>query len=227
MIFFWRIKKDEIKILAVCVLASTLFWLLMAMNESYNIDVTHPLKIEYDEDEYVVMSELPRSVRFNTTASGWDLIKNTSYLSSDPIVLNLGDFKKKRYITASKLYPIVSKQMKGIKVNYIIDDTIFIDVNPLKEKKVSLYLPKDSVILSDDQLIDGPIVIEPSTVWVSGPESMINKVPAKVPLKLKIENPHSEYDETWSIETNLNPKIEVKQEKVRIRFKTRVKNEMK
>ncbi len=129
------IKKGDWKAIAFCVFAAVTFWFFNAMTNDYSVDVTHPLIINYDKKQYVPSTALPSEIRFNTSASGWDIFTKTNFLNSVPIELKLDDFKRRRYLTGARLKNIVAKQMDGIKINEVLDDTIYVSFERAKPKK--------------------------------------------------------------------------------------------
>ncbi len=129
------IKKGDWKAIAFCVFAAVTLWFFNAITNDYSVDVTHPLIIRYDEKQFAPLTELPTDIRFNTSASGWDIFTKTNFINSIPIELELNDFKKKKYLTGARLKNMVAKQMDGIKINEVLDDTIYVSFERTKSKK--------------------------------------------------------------------------------------------
>ncbi|HVD98577.1 MAG TPA: hypothetical protein VNB90_10265 [Cytophagaceae bacterium] len=218
MIKFLGIKKGDWKAIAFCVFAAITFWFFNTMTMDYSIDVTHPLVVVYDEEQYIPMSKLPTQVRFSTTASGWDIFTKTNAINASPIEVNLEDFKKRKYITASRLKAIVAKQMNGIQINEILDDTIYVNFDKLKSKKIHLQVDPKKLSLAEGYRLAGSVILEPADVTATGPASMIKEVQDVVNMKVEAKDISGNFDEELPIITTLNKKIKFNVEKVRVRL---------
>ncbi len=212
------IKRGDWKAIAFCVFAAVTFWFFNTMMRDYSIDVSHPLVVLYDEEQYVPLSALPRRIRFSTTASGWDIFTRTNSINSSPIEVNLDDFKKRKYITASRMKSIVAKQMSGIHINEILDDTIYVHFDKLKSKKVRLEVDSKKISLEKGYRLAGAILIEPSEVIATGPASLIKEVPEVVSLKIDSKEISGKIDEDFPISTGLNKKITFNVDKVKVKL---------
>ncbi len=218
MIKLLGIKQGDWKAILFCVFAAVTFWFFNTMMMDYSIDVTHPLQVVYDEEQYVPLANLPTQVRFSTTATGWDIFTKTNSINSSPIEINLEDFKKKRYITASRMKLIVAKQMNGIHINEILDDTIYVSFDRLKSKKVKLQVDPKKLPLTEGYRLAGAVLLDPSEVVATGPASMIKDVPDLVTMKVSATDINGKFDEELPILTGLNKKIKFSVEKVKVKL---------
>ncbi len=210
------IQQGDWRAIAFCVFAAVTFWFFNTMTMDYSVDVSHPLVIQYDEEQYIPMSDLPTHVRFSTTATGWDIFTRTNSINASPIEINLDDFKKRRYITAARLKSIVEKQMNGIHINEVLDDTLYVDFERLKSKKVKLQIDAKKLSLADENRLAGVVLIEPSEVVVTGPGSMIKDVPDIVSIRIAEKDISGKFDAEVPLMTNLNKKIKFSSETVRV-----------
>ncbi len=201
------------------------------MSIDYSIDVTHPLVIQYDQEQYVPVSKLPSKIRFSTTASGWDIFTKTNFVNSSPIELQLDEFKKRKYITASRLKTIVAKQMKGIHINEILDDTIYVNFDKLKSKKVKLQVDPKRVSLAEGYRLSGVILVEPSEAIVTCPSLLMKNVPDIVNVKIDSKDISGKFEEEFPVTTSLDKQVKFNIEKVKIKLEAhqleRVERELK
>ncbi|HSZ25203.1 MAG TPA: hypothetical protein VK766_05775 [Cytophagaceae bacterium] len=214
------IKKGDWRAVTFCVFAAITFWFFNAMTINYSIDVAHPVVIHYDEDQYVPLEDLPTQIRFSTTASGWDIFTKTSFVNSTPIELELDDFKKRKYITAARLKTIVAKQMSGIQINEILDDTLYVNFDKIKSKKVKLRVDAKKLSLEEGYYLAGQILVEPSEIMVSGPVSLIKSVPDFVSVKIDSKNISGKFEEEVTLETSLDKRIRFDKNKVKVKLET-------
>lgn len=188
------------------------------MMMDYSIDVTHPLVIIYDEEQFVPVSDLPTQVRFSTTASGWDIFTKTNSINASPIEVNLDEFKKRKFITASRLKSIVAKQMSGIQINEVLDDTIYVNFDRLRSKKVKLQIDPKKIELAEGYKLAGAVILEPSEAVATGPASLIRDIADEVNLKIEIKDISGKYEEELSVVTNLDKRIRLNIETVKVRL---------
>ena len=188
------------------------------MSNDYSIDVTHPLVVQYDSKQFIPVTPLPDKIRFSTTASGWDIFTKTNFVNSSPIELKFEEFKKKKYITASRLKTIVAKQMKGIQINEILDDTVYVNFDKLKTKKVRLQVDSKRISLAEGYRLSGAVLVEPSEAIVSGPLALIKNVPEVVTVKFEATAIAGKFDDEIPLATSLNKNISFDIEKVKIKL---------
>jgi len=214
------IGKGDWKALAYCVIAAVTFWFINALNINYSIDVTHPLVIRYDEEVNTPIENLPKEIRFSTTASGWDIFTKTNFINSSPIELELEDFKKGRYITGTRLKNIVTKQMDGIQINEILDDTIYINFEKRKVQKVKFVVNTKKINLREGYSLSGNVLIEPSEIIVSGPISRIKNLPSSVNLTIDENDISGNYNEKINVMPFFNKGLKLNEEYVTVSFES-------
>jgi hypothetical protein len=214
------IGKGDWKAIAYCVFAAITFWFINTMNINYSIDVTHPLVIHYDEEAYSPIGELPKEIRFSTTASGWDIFTKTNFINSSPIDLDIDDFKKRRYITGSRLKNIVAKQMDGIQINEILDDTIYVNLEKLKTQKIKLVVDSKKIELSEGYMLIGAVSVEPSEITVSGPTSKVKQLSPTVVLPIEEKELSGKYSEKIALIPLFKKDLHLSEEFVNVTFES-------
>jgi hypothetical protein len=217
---FPGIRKGDWKAITFCVFAAVTFWFFNAMNINYSIDVTHPLVIHYDEEQYTPLEELPKEIRFSTTASGWDIFTKTNFINSSPIEVDLDDFKKRRYITGARIKNIVSKQMSGIQINEVLDDTIYVYFDKLKSKKIKLQVDAKKLDILEGYKLAGAIIVEPSEVTVTGAASLLKKIPDTYYLKIDEKELSGKFDEKVFVSKDKDTRLKWSADKVSVQFET-------
>jgi YbbR domain-containing protein len=226
-----KLHKGDWKALIYCFIAAVTFWFFNAMNNNYSFDVTHPLVIHYDEEQYIPVEELPTTIRFSTTATGWDIFAKTNFINATPIELELEDFKKRRYITAARLKSVVTKQMTGIHINEVLDDTIYVSFEKLRTKKVRLQVDTKSVPLAEGYRLAGVVLVDPSEIEVTGAASAIRNLKDVVSIELNASNITGKYDKDIALSDVLKPGLKSSKEKVNVRLEAyqleRVKKTLK
>jgi hypothetical protein len=214
------IEKGDWRAIALCVFAAVTFWFFNAMNNDYSIDVTHPVKIIYDEEVFIPLSQPPSELKFSTTASGWDIVAKTSFINTNPIEIELEEFRKNRYLPSNRLLNIVARQMKGIKVNEIHLDTLYVSFDRIKHKKVNLLVDNKKISLAEGYKLAGNINVSPAQVVLSGPASLIKNTSSNIFLTVDEKDISGDYDEDLEITTKLDKRITLNVNKARVKFQT-------
>jgi hypothetical protein len=218
LVKFLGIKKGDWKAITFCVFAAITFWFFNAMSIDYSIDVKHPMIVRYDDELYVPLTNPPNQIRFSTTASGWDIFTKTNFINSSPIEVELDDFKKRKYITASRLKTIVAKQMNGIQINEILDDTIYVNFDKVKSKKIKLQVDAKKLDLAEGCRLAGAVLLEPSEAIVTGPLSFVKNVPDVVYVKMETKAISGKFAEEIPLKTSLDNKLKFNIEKVNVKL---------
>jgi hypothetical protein len=84
----WRIsskKLSNLKVVVLCILAATTFWILNALNkDNYNTIVDYPIQWEFDRENFMPVKPLPESVQIQISGNGWDLLRKYFNLNEPP-----------------------------------------------------------------------------------------------------------------------------------------------
>ena len=76
----FRFNRRNWKVVVLCILAATIFWLFNALNKTYTTNITFPLEFDYDKETFVAVQPLPSNVRINVKGIGWDLFRRSAGL---------------------------------------------------------------------------------------------------------------------------------------------------
>lgn len=102
-------KKESWRVILLCLLAGTTFWLLNALNKNYNTKINYPIRFLLDNaDSVVIVKELPEKVEIDVSGGGWNLLRKTYWFNINPITIPLNNPTQINYILGSSLEPIIS-----------------------------------------------------------------------------------------------------------------------
>ncbi len=164
------------KVVLFSFMGAATFWFFTALNKEYSALVSYPIDIEFDEDSVVVMEPLPDNVKIDVSSGGWNLFRETLWFSVTPLKIPLDNPTDIRFLTRSTLLPVVRDQLTGLDVNYLLTDTIFINIEKKLHRDVAIKIDSINISLSNNYRIVSPISIDPPTVQLSGPEAIINSL---------------------------------------------------
>ena len=150
------------------------FWLFRALNKSHSALISYPIEFVFNVDSTVVMNPLPTTIKIDVSSGGWNLFRRTLIFSIDPIKVELDNPSEVNFLTKSFLSPIVEDQLKGLTINYIVTDTLFLSIERKITKQMILKVDSLSLPLEEDYQLMSNITIQPDHVVLTGPKSIIN-----------------------------------------------------
>lgn len=195
----FRFNKRNWKAILLCIFAATVFWFFNALNKNYAANIGFPLVFDYDQEKFVPVRPLPEKVRINVSGNGWDLFRRSSGLKVPPLVIPLerpADVKK---IVGASLPPLFSTQLEGLQVNFVITDTIYLDINHRAKRLVKIRIDSVEKFIQRNFGLTTPVSIVPDSVQVEGPESLINALPEVIVVSLPEDKIRNDYNDVIEV----------------------------
>ena len=156
------------------ILGAATFWLFRALNEKHSAIISYPLEFVFNKDSTVVMNPLPTVIKIDVSSGGWNLFRRTLIFGVDPLKVELDNPSEVNFLTQSFLSPIVEDQLEGLTINYIVTDTLFLNIERKITKRMRLKVDSLSLSLEKDFQLISSIEIQPDYMMLIGPESIIN-----------------------------------------------------
>lgn len=194
-------------------LLSVLFWFLTAMNQEYDTDISYPVRyIRYPEKK-VLVNDIPDRLELSVHAGGYTLLRYRLRSRLNPIIFDVNSFSLNRVIgDPSTLYILtgiakddIVKQLRSeFEILSISPDTIFFQFGDKVSKKVPVE-PDLEISFEKQYMQVGPYLVEPDSVTISGPESIIDtiKVVATEPVIM------SDLNRSFDMELEMKPQHKV------------------
>ncbi len=194
-----RFNQRNWKAVVLSILAATLFWLFNALNKTHSANISFPLEFEYDREKFVPVSPLPDRIRLNVTGMGWELLRKSSGLKVNPLFIPLERPSEVKKIVGSTLPPLFATQLKNLQVNYVLTDTLFIDVDNIKQRVVMVKLDSAGQYVALGYLPSGNPVFHPDSVVIHGPAKLVAALPPVLQLRLPY----------WNLKTTFSDEVEI------------------
>ena len=156
------------------IMGATTFWLFRALNEQHSALISYPIEFVFNRDSTVVMNPLPTVIKIDVSSGGWNLFRRTLIFGVDPLKVELDNPSEVNFLTQSFLSPIVEDQLEGLKINYIVTDTLFLNIERKITKRMRLKVDSLNLSLEKDYQLISSIDIRPDHIMLIGPESIIN-----------------------------------------------------
>lgn len=183
-----RFNRRNWKAVVLCVFAATVFWFLNALNKTYTTNLRFPLVFDYDRDNFVPVRALPADIRLNVRGDGWNLFRRSTGIKIPPLEIPIerpGEIKK---IVASSLPRYFANQLNGLEINYVLTDTIYVDLEPKAGRWIRLALDTANLRLRKGFGLASFVSIMPDSVFVEGPRPLINSLPEPLMMSLPFRN---------------------------------------
>lgn len=196
---FLRFNKRNWKAVVLCIFAATVFWFFNSLNKRYTTNLSFPVTFEYDHERFVPVRSLPTTIRMNVTGSGWDLFRRSAGFKIPPLVIPLENPTEIRKIVGTTLPGVVASQLEKLQVNFVITDTVRIDMEERLKRKFNVSLDSAAQYIHRDYGLNGMPILTPDTVWLEGPKRIISSLPETLQLSLREKD----------LKKNFNEKIEL------------------
>jgi hypothetical protein len=186
----------------LCLFAATVFWFFNALNKSYSANISFPLAFDYNQEGYIPVTKLPEHIRMNVSGIGWDLFRKSSGLKVPPLVIPLDRPSDVKKIVGSTLPALFSNQLSGVQINFVLMDTVFVDIDERVRKRVRIKIDSINKYIHPDYGIVNEVTIEPDTVWVEGPKRAISALKSELIISLPKRNIDNNFNEEIAFQSN-------------------------
>ncbi len=186
-------KKLDIKVVVISFLFAATFWFFRAMNNLYDYTVKYDIVVDYDNTEWIQTNEGGKKVPINVSGKGWFLLGQAFGFYPNTIYLKLNELPSKKYALAPSVYPVLKNKIRDVRINYIAQDTIKFNVEPLKTKKVPFTV--SNTIIDKNHKLGKNIIFSPKTIEITGARSVIDTIKS-IELNSTLINPDDSLPQT-------------------------------
>lgn len=179
----FRINRTNWTALALCLFTALIFWLFNSLNRNHTTNINFPIQFSFDTQRYVPVV-LPKHVSMNISGNGWDLLRKSVGVRLPILIIQLDKPMDVKKIPGNTLLSLVSDQLGSIKINYVVGDTLDIDIDLKDSHKFRLVADLSNIIYKEGFGQISPIVILPDSVELEGPQSIIHYFPDTIVLVL-------------------------------------------
>ena len=181
ILFFFRsfkVDKESLKVASLCILTAFTFWLFNSLNDFYTTRIDYPIEFVYDNsDRFIRVKEPVQKIELDVSGGGWALFRSTFAFHKKPITLKLEHPAKTKSLTSYQLMSLISNQVHGFTINYVVNDTIALDIQPKAEKTVAFRVDSLHIPLKENYRITSPISLSQDSIVITGAQKIINALP--------------------------------------------------
>ncbi|WP_460516581.1 YbbR-like domain-containing protein [Cyclobacterium sediminis] len=214
-------KTSNLKVVVLCVVTATTFWLLNALNkDNYTTIVNQPISIDYDEEEYMAVKPLPQVIKIEINGNGWDLLKKHLNISQNPLEITLDDPSHQPYLVTEQISQEMAEHISATNLVRITQDTLFFNIDKIVSKKIKIIPDTLPNTLAENYDYASPILVDPEFVTVKGPISVIEQFDGKLMVQLGENNIKNHYSKLLPLELDKTKRnfLQLEEETVQISF---------
>jgi len=195
-----RFDRANWKAVSLCILTAVVFWIFNAFNKNYSTNIPFPLLFEFDGEKYAPAEHLPKTVNLNVSGNGWELFRKRFGVKVPPVIIPLERPNEVKKIVGSTLEPIFATQVGNLKINYVVTDTLHIQIDQLDAHRYKLAADISSVTFREGYGRISPIVVLPDSVRLKGPQLWLHAMPDSIRLVVDEKNVSNNFREEVEID---------------------------
>jgi hypothetical protein len=190
----------EYPVILGCILIAAAIWLLTALNKEYTTSIAYPVVFKYDKLRLIPVDDLPSKLEVNVTGPGWSLLKRTFGVNQKSVSVYTNNYPRKKYLGSGDLLPIFIAQLPELKVNFVVSDSILINMNRIISRKIGIKVDTSLIKLAEGYSIAEPAYIKPDSILITGASTLVNSFPSFMLLELPIKNLSDDFEEAVDID---------------------------
>ena len=157
---------------------AAIFWFFNALNKDYDTTLGYPVDWQFDSEEYIIIDELPERIRINVNGLGWNLLRASLGFKVKPVSIILSNPAANKKIAGISLTNRVDDELEDLQLNYILDDTLAINIDKRGTRSFGVYIDSANISLAENFRIVSPISYDIDLLELEGPISLINSNPS-------------------------------------------------
>jgi hypothetical protein len=211
--------KQYWRIVLLCFVAASTFWLLNALNKSYSTQTTYPVEFVYNKDRLIPVKPLPEEVIINVTGKGWKLLRKSLRLEVQPAEIYIRSLPRNNYLLGSALRPSLVNALDGLQLNFVATDTLYFNFDKRISKTVAVRLDPKQRVADNRFAMVGRAKVKPDSIQFRGPSSLLDSIPNPYYVRLPEQLLSASASIEVPIEYNNKPLVKSNVEKVVIDVK--------
>jgi len=174
----------KLGIFLVFMVLSAMFWFLTQLEEVYVTSISYPVKYQDMPEDKIVVGNLPDQIDLEVRGQGFQLLEYKFSNALNPLILHLDAYNiqeensdtPRHFIVTQKATPRISQQLsQEVEILNITPDTLFFEFAEKISRRVPVR-PNITYDFAKQMMLKGDIQIEPDSVNISGPSSVLDTI---------------------------------------------------
>lgn len=211
--------KTDFKAISICLLAAIIFWIMNALNkDGYSQKISFPLQFSYNDSLYIPVQPLPEKIFVNVSGNGWNLLRKTFALDITPIKYSISKPLKTKLLNTGSLTDSLSEYIKDVKINYVVADRFELEFDRKISKQFTVKVDSSNISLKDSYVITSLINVNPRTIILIGPESVLDEMGSTILVKVPSRRLQENFDDEIKLSLPKNSLIKANKDRVAVSF---------
>lgn len=183
------LKKRKVKVFLLFLACSTLAWLINTLSQSFVSNTNFVLEYANTPEEFLLVKTPKAAIDVRLRAIGFQFVAFELRKRKVQIDLSKVNVLNGRYYILPKVYrkQIDNQLPNSTEVLEMENDTLFVELIKLVVKEVPV-IPRTTVDLAANYMLDGPIRVEPPQVTITGPKNEVDSITAIRTSIINMEN---------------------------------------
>lgn len=157
----------------ICFVTACTFWFFHSLNTEHTTNLQFPIQLKYNQEQLILLNHPPEIIHVNVTGYGWNLLRKSLGVGLSPITFNI-DNHGVDFMTSKGMMPAVSKTLKEFKVNYLLEDTVFYNLDTIVTNSIPIHVEEGDIPLNDGVRLVSNVIVSPDRIAVTGPATLLN-----------------------------------------------------
>jgi len=176
--------NQRVVIFSFFLLVATIIWYLSKLSHEYSTTLSYPIRFVNFPKGKIMVGEPPRKVSLRVKAYGYTLLRMQMSAALNPIEFDFtklplrstdGSFSKQFILTSRARNSIVSQFGNDVQIENVEPDSLYFEFAYVVEKSVFVE-PAVKVEFDRQFMLSEPISIEPKSIIISGPKSILDTI---------------------------------------------------
>jgi hypothetical protein len=211
--------KWDWAVFSLCLLIATSVWTLNKLNKkNYTTLIEYPINLHETEKNVVAYQAPPDHITVNVSGTGWDLLKLSFGIELEPLGVWVDSPLDITFFPTNSFEEGLKSRLHYVKINHIVEDSLFFNYDKIIEKQVFLYLDDTRIDYEPNYRRVSFFTLIPSLVTFRGPTTLINQLADSLLVVIPEEEIDGDYSEYVELEYLRDPLLKVSPQQVKVAF---------
>ncbi len=179
------LRRRKVYIFLACLFLSTTFWLAAKLSKEGQGSFSQPVAVVEVPEGYFLAYKSHSFIRYTVQTTGIRMLTSRFFVPTDTFQVNASvlprmtrDGQTMHYLTYSSMAFRIANQLRTeVELLNVWPDTLFVQLVPAMQKRVNVQLNADFGFSKRFHQY-GPVLVEPDSVTITGPVSVVDTLTA-------------------------------------------------
>lgn len=214
-----NIAKWDWAVFSLCLVIATSVWVLNQLNKTdYTTLIEYPINLHETEKNVIAYQAPPKYITVSISGTGWDLLKLSFGIELEPLDVWVDSPLEITFFPTNSFEVGLKDHLSYVRINHIVEDTLFFDYDKVVEKQVFLYLDDDRIDFEKNYRRVSFFTLIPALVTFRGPTSLINELADSLLVVIPEDEIDGDFSEYVELEYLRDPLMKISPKQVKVAF---------